>query len=207
MKKNKCLICVDVQNDFCPGGSLAIPEGDTIIPTINKLLSQFDFVIFTKDWHDPEMNAFASQHDGTLPFDVYENAQGKKDTLWPDHCIANTPGADFHPDLDLSKCKKDFYIFKKGSKKDHHPYSGFEGTELKKFLKKRGVDEVHIVGLALDYCVKDTAIDAAMAGFKTVVIEDACMPIDPNINQVLKDFKDAGVAFIESWEIPMYNLL
>jgi len=204
MKKQRALIVVDLQRDFCPGGSLAVPEGDTIIPIVNKLLPEFELIIFTKDWHDPEMNAFASQHKGAKPLDKYIRNNGKEDTLWPDHCVANTPGADFHPDLDLSKCAKDFYIFKKGLDKNYHPYSGFSGTKLKEFLNEREITDVYIVGLTLDFCCKDTAIDSSMYGFKTVVIEDACKPIDPNINETLKVFKKCGIAVIESWELQEY---
>lgn len=197
----KALIVVDVQNDFCPGGSLAVPEGDKVIPVINKLFPNFDLVIFTKDWHDPEMEAFASQHTGKKPFEKYTNSDGQEDTLWPDHCVANTPGADLHKDIDFGAIPKDFYIFKKGTKKDYHPYSGFGDTELQDFLERRGIYQVFITGLALDYCVKDTALDAVEAGFDTYVIEDACASIDPDINPTLREFNKAGISFIESFEI------
>lgn len=203
----RALIVVDVQNDFCPGGSLAVPEGDQVIPVINSLLPLFDLIIFTKDWHHPKMDAFASQHEGCKPFDKYINSDGNEDTLWPDHCVQNTTGADFHPKLDLGKCAKNFYIFKKGDEPNYHPYSGFGGTELEDFLNERGVDDVYVVGLALDYCVKDTAIDAAMTGFRTVVIEDGCKPIDPDTNPTLELFHQAGINIIESWELPMYGLI
>lgn len=203
----KALIVVDVQNDFCPGGSLAVPEGDQIIPLINELLPKFDLVIFTMDWHNPEMKAFASQHEGLLPFDKYINPDGNEDTLWPDHCIAETPGAELHPSLDIAKCKKDFYFFKKGTEKEYHPYSGFGGTELAQFLNEREIERVYIVGLALDFCVADTAVDATMEGFDTVVIEDGTRPINNDINDTLKKFQEAGVKFIESWEMEMYELM
>jgi nicotinamidase/pyrazinamidase len=200
----KALIVVDVQNDFCPGGSLAVPEGDKVVPVINDLLPKFDLVIFTKDWHDPKMNAFASQHIGKKPFDKYINSEGLEDTLWPDHCVQNTLGADFHKDINFGKIKGEFYIFKKGMKKKYHPYSGFWGTDLAKFLNKKKILEIFIVGLALDYCVKDTALDAIKNGFGTVVIEDGCAPIDPNINSTLKVFKDNKISFIENWELMEY---
>jgi nicotinamidase/pyrazinamidase len=201
----KALICVDIQNDFCPGGSLAVPEGDKIVSVINDLLSKFDLVIFTKDWHHPKMDAFASQHIGKKPFDKYINPEGLEDTLWPNHCVQDTFGAEFHKDIDFGKIKGEFYIFKKGMKKKYHPYSGFGGTDLAKFLKKKKVTNLFIGGLALDYCVKDTAIDASKEGFEVVVIEDACAPIDSDINSVIKAFKDAEVAFIESWELEEYE--
>lgn len=207
MKTKKALIVVDVQQDFCPGGSLAVPEGDQIIPVINKLLPKFDLVIFTKDWHDPEMDAFASRHEGAKPFDTYKNSQEVIDTLWPDHCVADTPGAELHPGIDFSKCTGDFYIFKKGTDKTYHPYSGFAETGLQEFLDERGVTDVFVVGLALDYCVADTAIDAVHCGYKTAVIEDACKPISEDINDTLEAFQDAGIALIESWELDMYGLM
>jgi nicotinamidase/pyrazinamidase len=201
MKKTKCLICVDLQQDFCPGGTLVVPNGDLIVPKINNLLKKFDLVIFTKDWHSPHMDAFASSHEGAKPFDKYINKQGEEDTLWPDHCVADTPGAEFHPDLDLSKCKKDFYIFKKGNLPDYHPYSGFGETGLKDFLDKKGVTETYIVGLATDYCVRDTAIDSALAGYDTYVIIDHTMSINPDLTETLNILKEAGVACADDWAL------
>ena len=203
----KVLVCVDVQNDFCPGGSLAVPNGDQIIPVINSLLPLFDLVIFTKDWHAPNMDAFASQHEGKNPFEKYINSDGVEDTLWPDHCVADTPGADFHPALDLGKCVGDFYIFKKGEERNYHPYSGFGGTELEEFLIEREVMDVYVVGLATDYCVKDTAIDAALAGFRTIVIKDACAGISPDLNPTYEEFYDHDITLIESHEFPMFALI
>lgn len=199
----KALIVVDVQNDFCPGGSLAVPEGDKIIPVINDLLPKFDLVIFTKDWHDPEMEAFASQH-GKKPFEKYINSDGQEDILWPDHCVRNTFGADLHEGIDFGKCRGDFYIFKKGLGKKYHPYSGFGGTDLAEFLRNRKITDIFVTGLALDYCVKDTALDASKEGFITCVIEDGCAPINPDINLTLKAFHDEGISFIESWELEEY---
>lgn len=198
------LIVVDVQVDFCPGGALAVPHGDEIVPIINELLPKFDLVIFTKDWHTEDNIGFASRH-GVDPFDKLPNGE----MAWPNHCVQDTPGADLHPDIDLSLCKKDFYIWKKGDKSDAHPYSAMEGEEpaLATFLEDKGVENVFVCGLALDYCVKATAIDAAMNGFKSVVIEDACKSIDENINTTLEEFKEAGVHFIESYELEMFNAL
>lgn len=214
MKKRKALIVVDVQLDFMPGGSLAVPEGDKVVPVINKLLPEFDLVIFLKDWHDPEMEAFASQHEGAKPFDKYwplmrngsDYEPDTQETLWPDHCIANTPGADFHPDLDFGKCAKDFYIFKKGTEKYYHPYSGFRGTELKKFLDERGVTDVYITGLAGDYCCKDTAIDSVFNGFNTFFIMDAIKFISDNKTETLVSLYEANIKIIESYEINFLSI-
>lgn len=216
MKNRKALIVVDAQYDFMPateenyknnlGGALAVTDGDQIIPVINELLTKFELVIFTKDWHPEGMKAFASSYKTKKPFDTYK-VNGVEDTLWPDHCIQHTRGADIHEDIKFENIDGDFYIFKKGMNQKQHPYSGFGAEGLEEFLNNRGVHEVFIVGLALDYCVKDTAIDAAMRGFDSVVIEDGTRPIDPNINPTLELFHQAGVKIIESWELDMYNLL
>lgn len=202
----KALIVVDVQNDFIPGGSLAVTEGDKIIPIINDLLKEFDLVVFTQDWHPSNMNAFASQHEGKSPFDKYI-VDGVEDTLWPDHCVQDTFGAELHKDIDFSKIRGDFYFFKKGTTPDYHPYSGFGGTDLADFLRNKNVDRVFVTGLALDYCVADTAIDAAMEGFDTCVVKDATRAISQDLTETYQKFKDADVKMIESWEFPMYNLI
>jgi nicotinamidase/pyrazinamidase len=205
----KALIVVDVQQDFCPGGSLAVPDGDSVVPIINDLLPKFDLVIFTKDWHTPDMEAFASQHKGAKPFDKYFPTikPEVEDTLWPDHCVADTPGADLHPGIDFAKCAKDFYFFKKGTDKDFHPYSGFAGTELEEFLKLRNVDDVYVCGLAMDYCCKDTAIDAANYGFKSVFIINATKEISEEGKiETIKELTEHGVKIIEDWELALFNL-
>lgn len=206
MKNNQALIVVDVQKDFCPGGSLAVPEGDTIIPIINKLLPKFDLIIFTKDWHPERHNGFASVYKDKKPFDTidrgnYYSGGPHIDTLWPDHCVQNTPGADFHPELKIENCKKDFYIFKKGEDVGEDGYSAFEHPQLASFLDGKGITELFICGLATDYCVKNSAIDAADQGFDVYVIEDACKGIGSDLNPVFKDLIIHGVEFSESFEI------
>lgn len=203
----RCLICVDLQNDFTPGGSLAVKDGDKIIPIINNLLKEFNLVIFTQDWHPVDMNAFASQHEGMKPFEKYFDLDGKEDTLWPDHCVQDTVGALLDENIMFSNINGDFYFFKKGDNKDYHPYSGFEGTNLAEFLREKGVEQVFVCGLATDFCVADTAIDSAMEGFETVVILDATKPINEDLSQTLINFNEANVKVIESWELNMYNLL
>jgi nicotinamidase/pyrazinamidase len=214
MKNTKALIVVDVQNDFCPGGSLAVPEGDTIIPVINKLLSQFDLVIFTKDWHPANHFGFASRHKGYKPFMhlmVYQNSGGFGGTmdiseanqldmgiLWPDHCVQDTPGADFHKDLDLGKCKGEFYIFKKGMDIHEQGYSAFESPELASFLDGKGISELFICGLATDYCVKNTALDAVEEGFQVTVFKDACKGIAADLSEVEKELEENEIAYINS---------
>ena len=209
LKDMKALIVVDAQYDFMPatdeayanemGGALAVAEGNEIIPIINELLPKFDLVIFTKDWHPEKMEAFASNHPGKQPFDTYE-VNGVTDTLWPSHCVANTRGADIHENIDFSLIKKDFYIFKKGLEKDYHPYSGFGKTGLADFLRDKLVHQVFIVGLALDYCVKDTALDAAKEGFDTIVVEDGTKPISQDLNNLYKEFVENKIQMIDACE-------
>lgn len=208
MKTKRALIVVDLQKDFCPGGSLAVPNGDKIVPIVNDLLGKFDLVIFTKDWHFPVMYGFESyqkSHYGKVAFEKYTNEQGQEDVIWPDHCVEDTDGAEFHPDLDLGKCKKDFYIFKKGNMPHFHPYSGFaevletNESELGMFLKNRGISEIYVCGLALDYCVKDTALDGVKLGFDTYVIRDACKSINPDTTDTYKILKEAGAMYVDTW--------
>jgi nicotinamidase/pyrazinamidase len=216
----KALIVVDAQYDFMPvrkedyangmGGALAVPEGDKIVPIINKLLPKFELVIFTKDWHPANHKSFASQHDGEDEFNMIQ-LNGLDQVLWPDHCVQNTRGSDIHDKIDFGKIDGDFYIFKKGMDPEVDSYSAFydndrrNSTGLKEFLEKRGVIETFICGLALDFCVEYTAIDSAMEGFDTVVIEDGTRPLNSNINDTLQKFQEAGVKLIESWELDFYN--
>ena len=196
MKKQKALIVVDIQNDFCPGGSLAVPDGDKIIPVVNDLLSNFDLVIFTKDWHPANHSGFASEYVEKSAFDLFNG-----EVLWPDHCVQDTPGAEIHPDIDFSKCQKDFYIFKKGTEVNNNGYSAFEKTGLDDFLNERGVTEVYICGLATDYCVKNTAIDSALAGFDTYVLADACKSIDSDLTKTKQELFEAGAYFVDTWVV------
>jgi nicotinamidase/pyrazinamidase len=205
----KALIVVDVQRDFCPGGSLAVPEGDLIVPVINDLLKKFELVIFTKDWHPANHHGFASQNDRKKPFETVihqKNGEMFNDVAWPDHCVQNTPGADFHPELKLENCKKDFYIFKKGENVDEQGYSAFESTDLAGFLDGKNVTELYVCGLAGDYCCKNTAIDAANEGFDTFFISDAIKFIDKDNTSTLKELYDADVKITESWELVFQSI-
>jgi nicotinamidase/pyrazinamidase len=200
----KALIVVDVQNDFCPGGSLAVQEGDQVVPIINDLLPKFDLIIFTKDWHPPRHNGFASVYN-----DKKLERGGDEETLWPDlwpdHCVQNTPGADIHKDIKFENCKGEFYIFKKGEDVGNDGYSAFESRELAPFLDGKGFNHLFVCGLALDYCVKETALDAARMGFEVAVIEDACRAISADLNSVYTAFEMAEVDLIESWELMEYE--
>ena len=206
-----CLICVDIQNDFMPTGSLPVNDGDKIIPIVNDLLSRFKFVVFTQDWHPANHKSFASQHEGKNVFESIE-LNGLQQTLWPDHCIQNTYGAQIHKDIKFDNIHGNFYIFKKGIDKDVDSYSGFydngrkNSTELAEFLNENKIDRVFICGLAGDYCCKYTAIDSAMEGFKTIFILDGTKSISNDLTETLKELKDSNVDIIESWELPLYLL-
>ncbi len=195
----RALIVVDPQNDFCPGGSLAVKDGDQIVPVINKLTKSdmYDLVIFTKDWHPANMKAFASQHKGKNVFDTYINSNGDTDVLWPDHCVAGTQGAEFHKDIDFNI--PNLYIFKKGTEVNSHPYSGFgdlyhfDSSSLLEFLGQKGITDVDICGLATDYCVRDTAIDSVRHRFNTTVIMDGVRAIAEDLTPTLEIFKKEGI--------------
>jgi len=206
----KALIVVDAQYDFMPaskedydngmGGALAVKEGDKIVPVINELLPKYDLVIFTKDWHKPDNIYFAASHAGKKPFEEME-IHGKPEVLWPIHCVQNTKGAELHDDIDFSLINGEFYIIKKGIESHCHPYGAFgdghENTGLHEFLIEKGVRAVDIVGLALDYCVKDTAKDAAYFGYETRIFIEGTRAIAEDVNDVLLEFDDSGVVVEE----------
>ena len=181
-EKSRTLIVIDVQNDFCPGGALPVPEGDVVVPVINRLLKHFDHIILTQDWHVQDHISFASFHPEHQPFDSIPLPHGRQ-TLWPDHCVQGTVGAEIHPDLTVDRAE---LIVRKGFRKDLDSYSAFyendkvTPTGLSGYLKERGLHDLYLVGLATDYCVRDSAVDAARLGFSVHVIEDACRGIDIN---------------------------
>ncbi|CAN7196234.1 bifunctional nicotinamidase/pyrazinamidase [Bosea sp. LjRoot90] len=174
------LIAVDVQNDFCPGGSLPVTGGDEIVPLVNELGRRFSTVVLTQDWHPDGHSSFASSHPGKTPFETVAMPYGTQ-VLWPDHCVEGSKGAAFHPDLDLSMAQA---IIRKGYRREVDSYSGFveadrtTPTGLGGYLKERGIARVVVVGLATDFCVNWTAQDAARHGFEAIVVEDACRAID-----------------------------
>ena len=176
----KALIIVDVQYDFLPGGALEVPDGDGIIPIINKISRDFDLVVATQDWHPDRHHSFASQHDGYEPFDQLE-LNGEVQTLWPDHCVQGTHGAAFSKDLDLKPVEA---IFRKGTDLRIDSYSGFfdnqhkRSTALADYLKAKQVNEVFICGLAADVCVYFTALDALRENFRTRLIKNATKGLD-----------------------------
>jgi len=196
------LIVVDVQNDFCPGGPLAVGGGAEVVPVINALVPRYEQVVVTQDWHPKGHASFASAHHDREPFDTTEMPYGTQ-VLWPDHCVQGTPGAELHPDLRVTPAQ---LVIRKGWHAGVDSYSAFREadrttlTGLAGYLRERGVEEVHVVGLATDYCVAWTALDAAEAGFRVVVIEDACRAIDlrGSLKRAWADLAAAGVTRITS---------
>jgi nicotinamidase/pyrazinamidase len=176
----KALVVIDLQYDFCPGGALAVAGGDEIIPAINRLIAAHDHVVLTQDWHPAGHSSFASSHLGKSPFEMIEMPYGPQ-TLWPDHCIQGTRGAEFHDALEWTRAE---LVIRKGFRKDIDSYSAFfendhtTPTGLGGYLKERGIAEVTLCGLATDFCVAFSAIDAVRHGLSTTVILDACRGID-----------------------------
>ncbi|MBW4962656.1 bifunctional nicotinamidase/pyrazinamidase [Sulfitobacter sp. CW3] len=178
----KALIVIDVQNDFCPGGALEVPQGDEIIERINDLMADVDAVILTQDWHPARHSSFASSHAGKGPYEMIEMPYGPQ-VLWPDHCVQGTNGGQFHADLNDTAAD---LIIRKGYNPDIDSYSAFfendhtTPTGLDGYLRSRGITDLVIVGLALDFCVNYSAVDAAKLGFNVEVRQDLCRAIDLN---------------------------
>ncbi len=178
----KALIIVDVQNDFCPGGALPAPEGDRVVPVINRLMNHFKIVVASRDTHPPD----------SMHFDK-----------WPLHCVKGTKGADFHPNLEVSKIQKELY---KGTDDKDDGYSAFEATNenLFEYLKKNQVTEVYVTGLTTEYCIKNTALDSIGHGFITYVVTDAIAPVEPgsdNERKAITEMEDRGIIFTEADEL------
>jgi nicotinamidase/pyrazinamidase len=176
----RALIVVDVQNDFCPGGALAVPDGDAVVEGVNRLAAESGFVVATRDWHPPDHGSFAEQGGP-----------------WPVHCVAGTPGAELHPGIDSELIDA---VVDKGQVADREGYSGFEGTELEQVLRGRGVDGVDVAGLALDYCVKATALDARRAGFQVTVHRGATRPVEVQPGdgeRAVAELRAAGVEVVD----------
>ena len=202
----KALILVDLQNDFMPYGTLPVPDGSSVVPLANILAKKFDKVVATQDWHPETHKSFAENHKGKEPGETVQ-LNGKPQILWPNHCIQGTSGADFHPKLDKNLINK---VFQKGTNKEIDSYSGFfdnnreQATGLEKWLKENNVSEVYVLGLATDYCVKFTALDAAKLGFKTYLVADACRGVELNpgdVGNAISEMQDAGVSVISSREL------
>ena len=194
----KALVLVDIQNDFIPGGALAVPEGDRIVPICNELSRAFDLVIATQDWHPASHGSFAANHLGHKIGDVID-LHGLQQILWPVHCVQNTPGAAFVPALDTSRFDR---VFQKGTDPNIDSYSGFfdnghsKATGLGDYLKSRNVSDIYVCGLATDYCVKYTALDARGLGFNVWLIEDASRGVNlkpGDVNAAINEMRRAGV--------------
>lgn len=204
-RSDDLLLVVDMQYDFLPGGSLAVAGGDEIIIPINRLGRRFENVAMTQDWHPPGHISFASSHPGTTPFEVIGLPYGPQ-VLWPDHCVWDTHGAQFSKDIELPHSQM---TIRKGYHEVIDSYSGFEEadrktkTGLEGYLRERGIKRLFVAGLATDFCVSWTALDARSAGFETYVIEDACRAIDTNgsLVQAWADMNTAGVTRIVAGDI------
>ncbi len=193
----KTLIVVDVQNDFIDGGALAVPGGSEVVPIINDLQAGFDLIVATQDWHPASHASFAANHPGRQPFDQID-LHGLPQTLWPVHCVRGTPGADFAPGLERTRWER---TFQKGTDPEIDSYSGFfdnghrRATGLGDYLRERGVEEVTVVGLATEYCVKFTALDALTEGLRVFVVENACRGVElrpGDTARALEEMRAAG---------------
>jgi nicotinamidase/pyrazinamidase len=194
----EALIVTDVQNDFCPGGALAVPDGDAIIPAVNRLVGEFAHVILIQDWHPPGHSSFASAHPGRQPFETIEAAYGPQ-TLWPEHCVQGTPGAAFHPALAAAHAE---LILRKGFRRGVDSYSAFREndrrtpTGLAAYLRERGFERLTLCGLATDYCVLFSALDARAAGFAVALAANACrgIDLDGSLDRAMQTMAEAGIA-------------
>jgi nicotinamidase-related amidase len=209
MKKGdgqRALLVVDVQNDFCPGGSLAVEEGDEIVPVINRIMPLFQRIIATQDWHPADHVSFASTHPGRKPLDVVD-AGGINQVLWPDHCVQGTRGAELHPRMDVRAVG---LLVRKGMRRSLDSYSAFfendrrTDTGLRHFLKGLKVRELFVCGLATDYCVLASVMDARRLGIRVTVIRDACRGVDfprASVQQSLEAMRRAGAVIADSSEL------
>jgi nicotinamidase/pyrazinamidase len=206
VKHKSALLIVDLQIDFCPGGNLAVPEGDRIIPLVNRLTRGFERVVATQDWHPRDHVSFASNHPGKNPFDTIQTAEGEQ-VLWPDHCVTGTRGAEFHPELETLAFD---LIIRKGSNRNLDSYSAFfendheTPTGLHFYLQGLELKSVYLVGLALDVCVYYSALDALRLGFDVTLVEDACRGIDspPGSSKVrLEEMKKSGAHILKAADV------
>ena len=198
-QKTSAFIVIDIQNDFCPEGALGVAGGDTIIAGINQEIERFDHVILTQDWHPADHSSFASQHQDRSPYEMITMPYGKQ-TLWPDHCVQGTLGAEFHKDLQWTKAE---LVIRKGYRKAIDSYSAFfendhmTPTGLGGYLKERGIKNITLAGLATDFCVAYSALDAAAQGFNVTVLPDLsrAIDIDGSLQTMMKQMRNAGVNF------------
>jgi nicotinamidase/pyrazinamidase len=205
MREDDLLLVIDVQRDFCLGGALAVHDGDAAVPEINKLAAHFQHIVLTQDWHPASHSSFASSHPGAQPFDQIVLPYGQQ-MLWPDHCVQQTPGAEFHPGLDTLVFKRAQLILRKGFDKQIDSYSAFlendkqTTTGLAGYLRQRGFRRIYLAGLAYDYCVRYSAVDAVRAGFEAFVIADACRAIG-QVAETEAEFARVGVHRVTASEL------
>jgi len=196
---------IDIQNDFCPGGALAVNDGDAVVPVVNRLQERFSVKVLTQDWHPHEHASLVHNHEDVEPFTVIQVPHGDQ-VIWPGHCIQGTPGAEFHPDLDVDGAD---LILRKGFRPHIDSYSAFfendrtTATGLAGYLRERGVKRIYATGLATDFCVYYSAIDAIRQGFEAVLVPDACRAIDldGSLDAAMADMKAQGVIFMNSSDI------
>ena len=202
----RALALVDIQNDFLPGGALAVPRGDEVIAVANRVQPRFDLVVATQDWHPAGHGSFASRYPGRRPGDLGELG-GLPQVLWPDHCVQGSRGAAFATALEMNRVEA---IFRKGTDAGIDSYSGFfdnghrKSTGLGDYLKGRGADEVYLLGLATDYCVRFSALDARQLGFRTFVVEDGCRGVElrpGDVARALEEMRAAGVQVVRSADL------
>jgi nicotinamidase/pyrazinamidase len=202
---DNAFVVVDVQYDFCPGGTLAVAGGDEVVPVINGLARRFAHVVMTQDWHPAGHSSFASQHEGRAPFETIAMPYGPQ-TLWPAHCVQGTHGAEFHADLDLPNCE---LVVRKGFRTAIDSYSAFvendhqTPTGLAGYLRERGLKRLFLAGLATDFCVRFSAVDARAAGFDPVLIEDGCRAIDldGSLAAAMAEMRAAGVEIARAADV------
>ena len=202
---NDVLLVIDVQNDFCPGGALAVADGDAVVELIHRAAQHFQHIILTQDWHTPDHNSFASAHPGKHPFEQIKLGYGVQ-TLWPDHCIQGTRGADFHSALQLTRAE---LILRKGFRRAIDSYSAFfendrtTATGLAGYLHERGLTRVFLAGLAYDYCVGYSALDARRLNLPAVILRDACRAIDldGSVAAIEREFAAAGVELVNTADL------
>jgi nicotinamidase/pyrazinamidase len=202
---NDVLIVIDVQNDFCAGGALAVADGDVVIEPIHRIAAKFEHIVLTQDWHTAGHASFASAHPGKKPFEQIEVSYGMQ-TLWPDHCVQGSRGAEFHPSLQLTRAE---LILRKGFRPQIDSYSAFfendrtTATGLAGYLRERSLTRVFLAGLAYDFCVGYSALDARRLGFEAIILRDACRAIDLNgsVAEIEAKFAEAGVVLLESGQI------
>lgn len=201
----RALLVIDVQNDFCPGGKLAVPDGDAVVQVINALADGFDHVLFTQDWHPPGHSSFASSHEGKQPYDTVELKYGEQ-ILWPDHCIQGSEGAAFHPGLHVDRGE---LIIRKGFRTEIDSYSAFfendqqTPTGLTGYLRERGIKTLYLVGLATDFCVHWSAVDGRQQGFDVYVVREATRAIDSNgsLDHAMRRMREVGAQIVTADDV------